>query len=36
MELHDHDPQETREWLEALDAVLRWKVPSARTSCWSG
>ena len=27
MELHDHDPQETREWLDALDAVLQVEGP---------
>ena len=27
------DPQETREWLEALDAVVEPTVRSARSSC---
>ena len=27
MEMHDHDPQETREWLDALEAVLEAEGP---------
>ena len=28
----DPDPQETREWLDALEAVLAAKAPIARTT----
>jgi pyruvate dehydrogenase complex dehydrogenase (E1) component len=29
----DHDPQETREWLDALDAVIRYDGAERESSC---
>jgi hypothetical protein len=29
----DHDPRETREWLDALDAVIRYDGAERESSC---
>jgi hypothetical protein len=32
--VQDTDSQETREWMDALSAVIEKRDPSAPTSCW--
>jgi pyruvate dehydrogenase complex dehydrogenase (E1) component len=32
----DLDPEETREWLESMDSVLKAQAHSERTFCWNG